>query len=147
MTPFRRDPFTDLFYEMARFQEQFERMFGIGNLLRQTAAGVVPLANVWQDDNTVYVEMDLPGIQLEKLDITVKEGNILTVQGEREPTNSDGAVWHRQERLVGPFTRVLTLPVLVDPDKVEASLEQGVLRLKLSKSEAAKPRKIAVRAG
>jgi HSP20 family protein len=107
----------------------------------------VPLANVWQDDNHVYVEMDLPGIQLDKLDITVKEGNVLTVQGEREPTNSDGAVWHRQERLVGPFTRVLTLPVLVDPDKVEASLEQGVLRLKLSKSEAAKPRKITVRAG
>lgn len=141
----RRDPFSDLFQEMTRFQEQFNRMFGLGNLLRQTAAGVAPLANVWHDDQAVYVEMDLPGAQLDKLDITVKEGNELTVQGERQPTDAAGAVWHRQERLAGQFIRVLTLPALVDTDKVEATLDHGVLRLRLPKSEAAKPRKITVR--
>ena len=57
-----------------------------------------------------------------------------------------GAVWVRQERPVGRFTRQVTLPVLVDADKVEARYEHGVLKLTLPKSEAAKPRKITVKA-
>ena len=57
----------------------------------------------------------------------------------------DGAAWLRQERPFGQFARVVTLPSLVDADKVEATYELGVLRLTLPKSEVAKPRKISVR--
>ncbi len=55
------------------------------------------------------------------------------------------AIWHRQERGFGKFTRQVTLPSLVDADKVEAKYENGVLYLTLPKSEAAKPRKIIVK--
>jgi HSP20 family protein len=55
-------------------------------------------------------------------------------------------VWHRQERGFGEFTRVITLPVPVDADKVTARLEHGVLTLTTAKSAAAKPKKIAVKA-
>jgi HSP20 family protein len=80
-----------------------------------------------------------------KLDISVTEGNRLTIQGDRSEVNVENAVWHRQERGHGTFLRELTLPTLVDADKVEARYDAGVLRLTLPKAEAAKPRKIAVR--
>jgi len=93
----------------------------------------------------VFVEVDLPGVAPSKLDVAVTEGNRLTIQGERPQVDVPNAVWHRQERGHGPFVRELTLPTLVDADKVEARYDQGVLRLTLPKAEAAKPRKITVR--
>ena len=81
------------------------------------------------------------------LDVTVTEGNQLTIQGERAAPDIQGAVWVRQERPAGRFTRAVTLPALVDADKVEAVYADGVLKLTLPKHEAAKPRKVQVRAG
>src|SRR5207248_6446314 len=109
-------------------------------------AGVGPAVNVWADDYAVFVEADLPGIDPAKLDVAVTEGNLLTIQGERPEVDLPNAVWHRQERGHGTFVRELTLPTLVEADKVDARYENGVLRLTLPKAEAAKPRKIAVRA-
>ena len=60
--------------------------------------------------------------------MTVTEGNQLTIQGERTAPEIQGAVWVRQERPFGQFTRVVELPALVDADKVEATYEHGVLR-------------------
>ena len=81
------------------------------------------------------------------LDVFVTEGNQLTIQGERKAPELKGSAWVRQERPFGRFTRVIGLPSLVDADKVEATYESGVLRLTLPRSEAAKPRKIEVKAG
>ena len=102
-------------------------------------------AEVWEDENAVYAEADLPGLDPSKIEVTVNEGNQLTVQGERPATEIPGAVWVRQERPFGKFVRAITLPSLVDADQVEATYENGVLRLTLPKHEAAKPRKIIVK--
>src|SRR6185369_3462276 len=107
--------------------------------------GAGPGVNVWEDANNVFVEAELPGIDASKLDISVIEGNQLTIQGERPMLEMAGSVWHRQERSYGSFTRVLTLPTLVDADAVDATYVAGVLKLTLPKAEAAKPRKIAVK--
>ncbi len=139
----RFNGFNDLFQEMNQFQEEFNRLFSRAGYGRRAAAG--PAVNVWADENAVYVEMDLPGVDPDKLDIAVTEGNRLTIQGERPAVELPNAVWHRQERGYGTFSRELTLPTLVDADKVEASYQQGVLKLTLPKAEAAKPRKINVR--
>ena len=127
---------------MNRFQEEFNRAFP-----RTGAAWpqVGPPVNVWADEHAVFVEADLPGIDPGKLEISVTEGNRLTIQGERPQIELPNAVWHRQERGHGTFVRELTLPTLVDADKVEARYDSGVLRLTLPKAEAAKPRKITVR--
>jgi HSP20 family protein len=138
MFPFRGDPLGELEREFNRLSEAFNRGFG----LRGTTGG--PLMNLWADDNNVYAELDLPAVNPDKVEVLVTEGNQLTVQGERAAPEVPGAVWVRQERPVGRFTRQVTLPVLVDPDKVEARYEHGVLKLTLPKSEAAKPRKITV---
>jgi HSP20 family protein len=133
----------NLWREMDGFRNEVDRLFG-----RQVVgtASAVPAVNVWEDEANLYVESDLPDVSPEKLDVTVKEGNRLTISGERKLCEPANAVWHRQERFAGGFTREMTLPTPVDADKVEARFENGVLRLTLPKSEAARPRKIAVKA-
>jgi HSP20 family protein len=133
----------NLWREMDGFRQEVDRLFG-----RQAAGsiGAAPALNVWEDDAAFYVEADLPDVAADKLDVTVKEGNRLSIAGERKVPEPAHAVWHRQERFAGAFSRELTLPTPVDPDRVQAKFEHGVLKLTLPKSEAARPRKIAVKA-
>jgi len=84
-------------------------------------------------------------MKLDQLEIYVREGNQLSIQGERQPCAPEKGVWHRQERGFGKFNRAIELPVAVDADKVEARFEHGVLHVKLPKSESAKPRRILVK--
>lgn len=140
MVRMRRDPFMHLFGEVNRIQEELNRFFGSGT------AALAPAFNVWSDDQAFHAETDLPGIDPATLEITVTDGNQLTIKGERKAVEPEGAVCLRQERPTGTFSRVIALPSLIDADKVSAAYEQGVLRLTLPKSEAAKPRKIAVKA-
>jgi HSP20 family protein len=141
MAMIRLNGFNNLFREMNHFQEELNRAFNKAGHW----AGVGPAVNVWADEHAVFVEVDLPGVDPAKLDVAVTEGNRLAIQGERPEVNVENAVWHRQERGSGTFLRELTLPTLVEADKVEARYDQGVLRLTLPKAEAAKPRKITVR--
>ena len=147
MTRNRRGPFSFFLNEASQLQEDFNRLFGRFAPFSTPAGGSVPLVNLWEDENSLFVEADLPGLDPATLDVFVTEGNQLTVQGERKAPEVKGSAWVRQERPFGRFTRVIGLPSLVDADKVEASYEAGVLRLTLPKSEAAKPRKINVKAG
>ncbi len=138
----RREMFGDVMNEMNRLQDEFSRVFGRTGL---NGARGGPAANVWADENAVHAEFDLPGVDASKLDVSVVDGNVLTVQGERPLVEVPDAVWHRHERGHGTFSRTITLPTMVDADKVEAKYENGVLKLTLPKAEAAKPRKIAIK--
>lgn len=139
MTTFRLDPFGELAHEFNRVTDELNRAFGF-----RTGAGGPPVT-LWTDADNVFVEADLPAMDPAKLEVTVTEGNQLSIHGERPAPDAKNSVWVRQERPYGKFSRNLTLPVLVDADKVEATYEHGVLKLKLPKSEAAKPRKITVK--
>ena len=142
-----RNPFNVLFNEVTSVQDEVARLFGRVNPFAAAAAPAGPPLNVWEDDHALYVEADLPGLDPAALDVTVTEGNQLTIQGDRAAPDVAGAVWVRQERPTGRFTRAVALPALVDADKVEAVYADGVLKLTLPKHEAAKPRKVTVRAG
>lgn len=137
----RRDPLTELVSEFNRMQDEFNRYFTRGGAL---IGG--PAINVWSDDEAIYAECDLPAIDPSKLDVSVKEGNQLTIQGERSAPEIKGAIWIRQERPFGHFSRSLTLPSMVDADRVSAKYEHGVLKVTLPKSAAAQPRKISIQA-
>jgi HSP20 family protein len=104
-----------------------------------------PPVNVWDDNENIYLGAELPGITRENLEITITDGNRLTLKGQRQPAEVGPTTWHRQERGFGSFSRTLTLPVLVDADRVEAHLELGDLRVKLPKSPKAEPRRIEVK--
>ncbi|MBA4188480.1 MAG: molecular chaperone Hsp20 [Planctomycetaceae bacterium] len=140
MSQIRRHPLGSLWNDFNQVQDEFAKWLG--------RASTVPTAaqlTVWEDEHAVYAEADLPGVDPAKLEVTVTEGNQLTVVGERTPPEVPGSVWLRQERPFGKFTRVVGLPALVDADKVEAKYVDGVLKLTLPKHEAAKPRKIVVK--
>ena len=91
--------------------------------------------------------VELAGVKLDDLQITL-EGGLLTIQGERHFTNdSSEEQYHRVERSSGPFRRAITLPAHVEADQVNASMEDGVLRILVPKAEQAKPKRIQVTPG
>jgi len=148
----RWEPFRELRHEM-RQMRHFQR--AMGRLLGRwgidlpewpTLAVSYPPVNLWEDDDFVYAEAELPGLKLPDLEITVTADNQLTLKGKREAAALEKVEWHRQERGFGSFERTIALPVSVDAGKVEARLENGVLTIKMAKSPAAKPRKIPVKA-
>lgn len=103
-----------------------------------------PLVNVHEDADNVTVEALAPGLNPDSLQITVQR-NQLTIAGEKTPDQELAAEnYHRRERAAGKFIRTFTLPSAVDEDRVTADYRSGILRVTLPKSEAAKPRKIAV---
>jgi HSP20 family protein len=104
-----------------------------------------PLVNVREETDAFHVEAEVPGVTQEQIEVLVRHGTELTLQGERNPARGETGTWHFRERSEGRFQRVMTLPAPVDADKVQARLEHGVLRLVLPKAESVKPHRIPVR--
>jgi HSP20 family protein len=104
-----------------------------------------PALNIYSAGDALLVEAEVPGVRKEDLEI-LAVGNELTIKGRR-PADEQSLTYHRRERGVGDFTRVVTLPIDVDADKIEATLQEGVLTLRLPKAESARPRQITVKAG
>ena len=132
-----------------RLFEQMDRLFGpIGFERPQSFPKVAayPPLNVWEDDDNLYVEAELPGLNPDRIDVAVTERDQLTIAGERMPATPEAGAWLRQECGYGRFSRTITLPAEVDADEVEATYEAGVLTLTLPKMEEAKPKKITVKA-
>jgi HSP20 family protein len=107
--------------------------------------GGFPPANLRVTDNDVEIEMAIAGANPEDVNISVS-GDTVTVSGEvtREQHDTKGRTYV-EEIWVGTFQRSFTLPFPVDVDKANASFENGMLKLTLPKSEAARPRKVEVR--
>ena len=96
-------------------------------------------------DDNFYAEAEVPGLGMDDLEVFVV-GNELTIKGRwNAERDDDQRVFHRRERERGDFTRVLTLPVEIDAEKVGAVLKDGVLTVTLPKAETARTRKIAVK--
>lgn len=136
-TPSAWNSFNQLQGEMNRIFERFD------NSRQETA--VFPLLNLWQQGDTYHLEAELPGLDLADLEVAVTGPNQLTLKGERKSATPDGGTPHRQERAFGSFVRTVSLPTDIDADRVDARLENGVLKISLPKHEAAKPRKIAIK--
>lgn len=128
-----------------QLQSEMNRLFDRWTAAPEAALGD-PAVNVWEEGEVAVLEAELPGVEFKDLEVYVTGGNHLTLKGTRKPLVPDKGVWHRQERGVGTFTRSLTLPFVVDAEKVEAKLDNGVLQVRLPKHESAKPRKIVVKA-
>jgi HSP20 family protein len=125
-------------------RQQLDEMFDTSTGQR-VSAGVFPLVNLTEDKDNYYIRAELPGVKADELDIQVT-GNSLSISGERKiAAEEEGARYHRREREAGTFSRVIGLPGEVDMDKVEAKLEDGILRIVVSKAEIAKPKQINVK--
>jgi len=140
---FSTDPFSVLRSAVNRALDEFPYVHEIPWMGR---GPTFPALNVWADDENLFVEAEIPGVKAEDLE-TYAVGKELTIKGRRFLPSDGNQTFHRQERGNGEFTRILTLPVDVETEKVHAALRDGVLTLTLPKAKAAKPRKIEVKAG
>ncbi len=106
----------------------------------------VPRVDIYETDEDVFVAADVPGVDENSMSITL-EKNILTLEGQVDVSDPDNFDLVYSEYGVGDYRRSFTLSEEIDRDKIEASINGGVLRLRLPKAGPAKARKIAVKAG
>lgn len=138
--------FASEFAPLMRLQGDMNRLFEsfFEDMPAARAYGATyPALNTWEDGDHAYVEAELPGMSMDDVEIYVT-GNEVTIGGERKLGQPEGATWHRCERSQGRFSRTLTLPWEIDADKVEATLRDGVLTVRLPKCESCKPKKVKV---
>lgn len=128
--------------EIQNLRREMNRVFsGISQEVSQD----FPAVNVWVGEHDAIVNAEIPGVEIEKIDISVIADS-LTISGSREPaTLGEGESYYRQERDFGRFTRTLRLPFNVEADKVDARYENGVLFITLPRAEADKPKKVAIK--
>jgi HSP20 family protein len=100
--------------------------------------------DVVEDENALQIVMELPGVEPDNVRLSL-ENNVLTIRGEkRQELDENRERVHRAERIYGVFERTFVLPNTVDPDKIDARFENGVLLVRIPKSERARPREIRV---
>src|SRR5918994_4190506 len=122
-------PYGSPLREARRLQEEMERL-----TRSMTSPQGFPAINVYAHHDGIVITAELPGVKEDDLDITVHRDTI-TLRGERRPQAESGSAYHRRERGVGSFARTFSLPFQVDPDKVDAEMRDGVLRLTLQRHE------------
>lgn len=127
------DPFRDL--------DRLAHQLAAGTWGTTNRPAVMPM-DAWREGERFVVELDLPGVAAESIDLDV-ERNVLTVRAERTARNGD---WEMlaSERTRGAFTRQLVLGDNLDLERIEADYDAGVLRLVIPVAEKAKPRKIQI---
>ncbi len=107
--------------------------------------GFSPTVDVVENPKDITITCDIPGVDKDDIDISIS-GSVLTIKGEKkgEEEKKDARVY-RKENWYGSFQRSLTLPDIVAPDKVDAKMKNGVLKLTIPKKEDARQKRIAVK--
>jgi len=132
--------------EFDRLQEEINKLFNLdyqsSGIFDRTAS---PAVDVIEKDDSVVVRCDMPGVKKDNLDLSLAR-NILTIKGEKKSEDHENeSKNYRNETWSGIFQRTISLPDSVDPEKVDASLRDGVLELVIGKREEVKPRQIDVK--
>ncbi len=136
-------PVMGLSKQVDRIFGDFFEAFSPAEMLKPLVRQTFPPVNVWEDDRTLFAEVELPGMKMDDIEVSVV-GDELTIEGERKDDPAEDLTYHSRERGAGSFSRVLRLPVEVDAEKVRATLRDGVLTITLPKAQTAMPRKIRI---
>lgn len=135
--------FWDMLNEMQKMSDRFNRY---DNDFFGSFKNVYPKINILGSDDMLVIKIELPGVDSESLDISIVD-NILTLKGSRINDEKKDQEYQRRERVFGDFERIVKLPFVVDREKIEAKMKNGILILNLPRAEATKPKKINVSAG
>lgn len=140
---FRSNP-VDIAREMDRLFDSMmsSQPYGFTPTIR--AQWAYPPINLWEDEEYVYAEAELPGMTMDNIEVLVTDDE-LTIKGNRNIETPESGNPLRRERPAGAFERTLTLPVPIDAEGAEAKLANGVLSIALPKAAQAKPRRIEVK--
>jgi HSP20 family protein len=137
----RSDPLTALQEEMNELRSRFLGDSGEGWF----TVAMIPALDMAESDTSIDVRMDLPGMAAKDIDIQIN-GNVLSVSGQRDEEKEEkGKTFHRVERRSGSFSRSVTLPCNVIESEVAAEYRDGVLAIKLPKTDESKAHKIKVK--
>jgi len=101
-----------------------------------------PPVNISEDKSNIYVFSEIPGVDIEDIDITLSDGSLVIKGNRKHGTGS----YYRQERPTGLFQRVVNLNVPINLDKVNAKMKDGILEVVIPKADEAIPRKISIKA-
>jgi HSP20 family protein len=147
----RWDPFQDLRSaqeEMAQMSPILAHALGLyGQQGSSRATAWAPALDISERKDAYLVTVELPGVDVDDLQITLDDG-LLTIQGERYfAHDSSEQHFHRVERRYGAFRRSITLPAQVQAERIEASVDNGVLQILVPKMEEATPKRIKIRPG
>lgn len=119
--------------------ESFVRPRGGSNAMQ-------PAVDLYETDGEYVLKVSAPGLKPDNFEITAQQ-NVLTIQGHtQEEQQEEGARYHVREQRFGEFLRTVRFPTPIDAERIQASLSNGILTIRVPKSEAAKPRRISVQA-
>jgi len=150
LTPWR--PFT----EMSRWEREMERILEdfFGRRLRPfrdewwpgiTVGVREPALDLYEEKDEIVAKAEVPGITKDDIEVNITDG-LLTIKGEKKKEEEiKEKDYYRSERTYGAFSRSLTLPTEINPEKVRATFKNGVLEIHLPKSEEAKKKEIKVK--
>jgi len=142
----------DPFKEMSELHNRLNAIFGLapsrqvdGKEEAITVAQWSPLVDIVEDDKEYLIKAELPELRRDNVKVTVENG-VLSISGERKYEKEEkGKKYHRVERAYGSFYRSFTVPDDADAEKVSAEFKDGVLSVRLAKSEKARPKTIDVK--
>ena len=131
------------FRDLVRLQGDLGRL--LGEPLRTQKVPDGPAFNIWKNENGASVTAELPGLDLEKLEVSIV-GDTVTIQGQKAAENyPEETRVQRRERAPGQFTRTLKFPFRVDASRSEATYSKGLLTVTLPSLEDDKRKQIAVK--
>ncbi len=141
----RWDPFREMVSMRRAMDRLIENTFS-DDMGQATAEWGLPL-DVVEDEDFFLVKASLPGIKPENVEVTFNKG-MLSIRGEvKDESETTKGQYHLRERRFGAFSRTISLPSSVKADDIQASYEDGVLLLKMPKSEEVKPKRIQISSG
>jgi HSP20 family protein len=143
----RRSPLSDV----RRLNQMLDQAFNAWPFASESPDFVtsawVPPTDIFEEPDGIRIMLELPGLRTEDVKLTL-ENSTLTIRGEKKQVAEESTTKvHRYERSYGVFERSFSLPTTVDPEKVTARFENGVLTVWVPKAEKAKPREIQVKVG
>ncbi|MGA2586097.1 MAG: Hsp20/alpha crystallin family protein [Candidatus Aminicenantales bacterium] len=145
MAIIRWDPFRDMVTLREKMNRMFEDVFAGRSEDKELSASTwAPAVDIFETESELMMTVEVPGIDEKDIEIKI-EDNTLTLKGERKfEKETKEENYHRIERSYGSFYRAFTLPNSIDPDKIQAEHENGVLKITMAKRQELKPRKVKI---
>lgn len=138
--------YRNAFEQLERMRRQFDRFLSddFGGHRGLLSAGVYPQINMTEDTDKLYIRAELPGVKSDDIKMQATAKNV-SISGERKiEAENEGVRYHRSEREAGKFSRIIAMPIEIDPDRIEAKMKDGILTIHVPKADAVKPRQITI---
>lgn len=130
--------FSTLYDFPGNIERLYDQLFNPLEISQRKVA--YPPLNITEDNDNIYVRAELPGVNIEDVDLTISQGSLI-IKGERKPEQGR---YFRQERPTGSFQRIVNLNVKIENNKISAKMKDGILSITLPKSEEVKTQKINI---